>query len=208
MSGNELATADGVLRFAALQRDRARKQFEREGRFGANGFGTVAHVFLTHRVIPAPDPSDVEAWRTGEPLPAVVPERITLPARVAAMLRTANRFELGGEVMGKTLRTYAELGRADGVLVLSEQWWGHVESDDEAEVRRLRAERPARIEAWPSEQRREVIWVRLEHRLTGVRTWLAEIHRNPTRLGPWGEPKLVGLEGHFVEIIPREVWAS
>lgn len=208
MSGNELATGEGVLRFCELQRARARKQFEREGRFGANGFGTVAHVFLTHRVIPAPDPRDVEAWRTGDPLPAVVPERITMPPRAAALLTAANRFELGGQIMGKTLRVYAELGRADGVLVVSEQWWGLIETDDAAEGERIRAERPARVEAWAPEQRREVIWVRLEHRLTGVRTWLAEIHRNPTRLGPWGEPKLFGLEGHLVDIIPREVWAS
>jgi hypothetical protein len=196
----DVATEAGALRFCELQRAEMTRIFRKKGVFNVNGFGLSAFVFLTHAVVPPDDPADVDAWRTGPPLSAVKVERVNVPPAAALLLQAKGKQEFGGVLMGETLRRYCKLGRAAGVLVMSEQWGG-VCSDDE------RKHRPKRIEDW--DDRRESLMMQLEHRLLGQRLWRAPIHRNPTRLAPWElRPKEHVVAGNLGRIMDTREWAS
>lgn len=192
MSGvDRLHTVAGALHFCELRRAEMARCFERLGRFEMSGFSVGAHVFAT-RYVHMPNPLDAETWRAGEKLPITLVETLLMP-RAALDFLTA---ETVGPFCAQRIRRYCALSRAVGVVVLNEMWWGQTESLEE------RALRPQRIADW--DNRREVLYLKLEHQAAGVRAWRAEIHRNPTRLDEWRQFEGVTSVGNFANLLDRK----
>lgn len=173
----DLMTREGALRFTELRRAEMVRCFERIGRFEANGYATCAHVFVTHEVRPPSDGgADPDAWSTGPRLATAEAVLVTVPRVLSAMIPPPQL----GAIFGETVRRYATLGRAVGVVLMSEQWWGKTQTLEEREAL------PARVSEWS--ERREVLYVKLEHQRVGIRGWYAEIKRDtdpPARLDEW-----------------------
>lgn len=192
MSGTDgLLTVAGALHFCELRRAEMVRCFERLGRFEMNGFSVGAHVFATRHVY-MPNPLDTETWRAGEKLPITLVETLLMP-RAALNVLTA---ESVGPFCAGLIRRYCALSRAVGVVVMQEMWWGRTASLEE------RAQRPKRIADW--DDRREVLYLRLDHQAAGTRAWQAEIHRNPTRLDEWRQREGVTNVGNFANLLDRK----
>lgn len=139
-----------------------------------------------------PNPLDTETWRAGEKLPITLVETLLMP-RAALNVLTA---ESVGPFCAGLIRRYCALSRAVGVVVMQEMWWGRTASLEE------RAQRPKRIADW--DDRREVLYLRLDHQAVGARAWQAEIHRNPTRLDEWRQCEGVTNAGNFANLLDRK----
>lgn len=198
MSGLDLATSAGVLRFCELRRAEMVRCFERLGRFEANGYSVGGYALITHDVTlpPADKRAEPTAWRTGRRLPGVAPVHVQLPHAAREFLPPAQL----SEVFGSAVRRYCKLGRAVGAIVMGEMWLATSASLEE------RDKLPDRLDDYAG--RREVLYMRLEHRAVGGRVWTAEIGREPTRLAAWREGNPATLGGHLVNVIERQVWAS
>jgi hypothetical protein len=195
VTGVDLATVTGVLRFCELRRAEMTRCFERLGRFESDGNSFGAFALLTHHPRWPLAPASRDGWGTGKKMAGVTAVPFTLPRVLAAVVPEDKQSKLFGEA----LRDLCKHGRAVGVVIMSEQWHGRTSSEAE------RAARPRRIEDW--DDRREALIMRLEHRAAGGRTWRAWIEREPTRLGPWHDyPGAV--RGNLVEIIDRAEWGS
>lgn len=191
---NDLRTREGALRFAELRRAEMLRLFEQRGRFEVNGVATAAYVLITHRVVPPRDMSlDPDGWSTGERYPKVVAVPVTVPPLLAAVLAPADL----SSIFGETVRRYATLGRAVGVVLMSEQWWGLTKTLDEREAL------PDRVRDWPD--RREVLYLKLEHEAVGTVAWYAEIKRDgAVRVEEWRDAG-VWLGGNLGDFLPGKV---
>lgn len=191
----DVATEKGALALAERWRGEMARCFERLGRFESNGNSFGALAMLTHEVRIPDDPRDLAGWGTGKRRPEVALVPFDMPRVLAAIVSGP----LQGKLFAEGLRSLCKHGRAVGVLVMTEQWHGRTSSMEE------RAARPSRIEDW--DDRRECLYMRLEHRAAGGRSWRAWIEREPTRLGPWHDYN-GATGGNLVEILDRSEWGS
>lgn len=193
----------GVLEFAERKRDEMRRCFERLGRFEENGFSFAAWLLLTHLIVPPKSPGDRDDWKTGKPIGRVFPFPAKQPREIHALTDDPVAQK---EAFSRTVRTFARLGKAVGVLFMGEVWTVHapesVKSHDEA--RTYREGLPDSLEDVPG--RKECLLCTLEHKAVGRRAWWADIEREPTRLGPWQERSFSGAEGRMVNLV--EGWQS
>lgn len=198
MSGLDLSTANGALRFCELRRAEMVSCWQRLGRYEANGHMFGAFAFMTHEVTAPPD-SGPSGWKTGSKLGGVKAVELRLPRWALAL--EANQAK---DVYSGALRSYAKLGRAVGTVFMTEMWMVSVRVpegtvDPEAEAQRQRDDMPDNLEDAPG--RREGLCLWLEHSAAGSVQWMAEIHRDPTRLDAWQERRLAGVKGRFVGLV-------
>lgn len=211
----DLSTARGVLNYAQRQRDSMVDEWRKEGRFERNGFSYGAILFCTHGVQRnGPRPED---WTSGSKLPAVKAVPVSLPRDI--------RGRWGGGMPGHTtereffahgVKTFARLAKAIGCLTLAECWFSSpgtpfqrdatFEEREKAkrEAQAFRDALPDDLGDAPPHQRWEGLWVRLEHTgLTWPHSWMARIHRDPTRLDPWdgGEMQLDDATGRLANLV-------
>ncbi len=197
----DVSTPQAVLDFCAAKRREMADVFALNGRFETReGFSFMGYVFATH--LPAGDPP------VPEKLPAPVAYRCALPRYMRAILSAHHHTEF----FSQAFKQMAKESRATGSLLMAEQWTTIVELDpakvdpnDKDAVRAaLFAERdklPDSLEDAPG--RSEGLLMVLEHIDLGRLTWLAQIHRNPTRLGEWEERKWDDAEGRFIGVVNK-----
>lgn len=190
MTGLDLSTKAGVLRFCELRRAEMVGCFRELGRFESNRFSFCGYVFATHAIKVPPDPADLDGWKTGAKLPRVAAERVRMPAALHGVIPEAQETAL----FSVATRQFAKLSRAVGALVMSEMWSLATESREE------RGRFPERLQDYEGPERRENLYMNLEHAATGRRTWYAEITREPTRLGPWVERPSSDAEGRLIDL--------
>jgi hypothetical protein len=199
VTGLDLSTAAGALRFCELRRNEMVGAFEQQGRFEANGYSFDAWVFATHEVIGPDKPgADPSAWKTGRKLAAVKAKQLTLPKWFESV-----GPDLAKDIYSEALKGYAKLSRAIGTVFMTEMWMVSMTAtegapDPRADAQRQRDALPDSLEHAPG--RREGLCLWLEHSAAGSCQWLAEIQRDPTRLGAWQELRLEGAEGRFVNL--------
>jgi hypothetical protein len=194
----DLSTKAGVLAFAKRERERMASEFDRHGRFERRGFSFDAWVFATHAVDCDPGKSGVDAYTTGERLPVVTAARCSPPF----LLATVSDPVIQKEGFAHVLREYSKITRAIGTLFMSEIWTSQIVLPKEAgrdAFEKERAARPESVEDW--DDRKEALYMALEHTAAGRCYWVAPITRNPTRLGAWQEQKFDDAEGRFVGLV-------
>ncbi len=197
----DVSTPQAVLDFCAAKRREMADVFALNGRFETReGASFMGYIFAT-----ALAKGDPPKW---EKLPAPEACRcaltrlllITLPARLQT------------EFFARAFKLMATETRATGSVLMAEQWTAAVKLDpekldtnDKDAVRAaLFAERdklPDSLEDAPG--RSEGLLMVLEHIDLGRLTWLAQIHRNPTRLGEWEERKWDDAEGRFIGVVNK-----
>jgi hypothetical protein len=193
----DLTTKAGVLRFCEMRREEMARCFERIGRFEVEGMAFCAYVFATRDI----DRRDVlrGGTGTGKKLPAPKAHRAVMPAFAAAAIDARNHTE----AFGMVVRKLCKLTRATGTVLMSEMWVGHISAPKDTTWEEARAARPASLEDW--DDRREGLYMHLEHSATGVRVWFNEIltEGGVRRLKGWEEPyreEAAGWEGRLVDL--------
>jgi hypothetical protein len=191
VSGLDLSTAAGALRFCELRRAEMVACWHRLGRFEVNGFSFCGWAFNTHEILTASKMSD---WRTGKRLPATTATLMRMPAEVVDLVHPSRLTQF--------YAAFARLGKAVGTVIMTEMW--HVRTNDPEGVgsRAKRDELPDNLEDAPG--RSEALMLMLEHQETGARSWTAEITREPDSLHDWCE--ITGwkkTEGRLVGLVPR-----
>lgn len=194
-----LDTKAGVLAYAERRRAEMARRFERVGRFEDHGNRFCAVLFGTHELVkPSSGAADPDRWRTGERLPSAraidvhLPD--ILPIRMLDPVQQKDAFAY-------LVKEYAKKVKAIGVIFMSEMWWakmgtrGMTKEDAKAE----RAKRPESLEDW--DDRKEGLFMQLEHAATGNRIWFNEIKRSPTRLEGWQDEQIDDSEGRFVGLV-------
>jgi hypothetical protein len=190
VTGLDLSTKAGVLRFCALRRAEMVGCFERLGRFESNGFAFCGYVFATHAVKVPSDPAELEGWKTGAKLGRVTAERVRMPAALHGVIPAEQETAL----FSMATRQFSKLSRSIGTLVMTETWVVTTATLDE------RKALPKRLEDYEGSDRRECLYVQLEHAATGRHIWFAEIERNPTRLAQWEEKTFTDSTGRLVNM--------
>jgi hypothetical protein len=194
----DLSTKSGVLAFAKRERERMSAEFDKSGRFERRGFAFDAWVFATHAIDHDPSRTGVDAFVRAGRLPAVTACRCSPPALLAVVDDPGMQKDGYAHVIAE----YAKMTRAIGTLFMSEIWVGQANLPKEAkreDFEAWRDARPASIEDW--DDRREALYMALEHTATGRLFWSAPITRKPTRLGAWEELKFDDAEGRFVGLV-------
>jgi hypothetical protein len=197
MTGLDLSTKAGVLRFCELRRAEMVGCFERLGRFESNRFAFCGYVFATHAVKVPPDPGDLDGWTTGAKLGRITAERVRMPSVLHGLIPPEKETLL----FSMATRQFAKLSRSVGSLVMSEMW--HVQTTSIGERQAM----PERLADYTGPGRREVLQVQVEHVATGRRVWQAEIRRDPTRLDPWRELELTSTDSHG-RLVDMAEWRS
>lgn len=198
----KLDTKAGVLAYAERRRAEMVRCFERMGRFEDHGQSFCAVLFATHELLhPKKGPLRADDWRTGERLAAPKAVDIHLPPLVQILMLENEQQK---DAFAHLVREYGKKVKAMGVLFLTETWWAHVGSPGQTkeEVMAERAARPKSLEDW--DDRREGLFMQLQHPATGNVAWFNEIKRNPTRLLGWEEKDLTDSEGRFVDLIEKQ----
>lgn len=179
----DLSTNAGVLRFCELRRAEMVGCLRKLGHFESNGHSFTGYAFMTHAVdgdVSRASEGLDAVFRTGRKLsqveawPLNLPPEDDLPAHFEWKRRT--RF------FGEVIRHFARAGKAQGVLVFGEAWFVY---------RDPATQDPDRPYGWVQEQpdRREGLWMKLEHSSIGFRHWQCEIQRTGPllELTPWIE---------------------
>lgn len=199
MTGLDLSTAAGVLRFAELRRAEMRNLFEARGRYECNGFSFGGFVFATHAIArppgepPGEDP--LEHWKTGRKLPAVGAEPVQLFTWVFDILPPEKHTQLFSHVV----RSYAQMTRAIGSLMMTECWLAHATKVPGETREQARDKLPRNLEHAP--ERQEALLMLLEHAALGERrSWRATIERDPTRVGEWENYEMTDMTGRLVNL--------
>lgn len=191
----DLRTREGATLFCDRKREEMRRMFDHKGRFEVSGYGMCAYAFMTHAIeAPRERRAELADWRTGEKLPCVCAQLITIPFEARPFLSPATLAPLFGE----TIRTYCRLGRAVGVVTMHEMWWRSTELDASQSIAENMAR--ARAEVTPT----EVLYLRLEHQHAGVRAWRAIItrpERGPAHVEPWRQLDGVLRMGNFDNLL-------
>jgi hypothetical protein len=192
MTDRHLDTSAGVLRFCELRRREMAEGFTREGRFEVRGQSFAGYVFATHEVGSPPSRgAPIEAWKVGAKRAHVEAIPVYLPEWAGALIEPHQATEL----FSQCVRQYTRLTRAIGTLVMSEIWTVRLEGDRE-QAKAARDALPRSLE--DADNRRESLFMMLEHSATGQRQWWSAIKRNPTRLEPWTEAKMDDAEGRLI----------
>lgn len=197
MSGIDLSTKAGVLRFCELGRAEMVGCFERLGRFEMNGYSFGAYVFATHGIkVPATpdDRVDPSNWQTGGKLPRVAADLCRLPKVITDLIPPEQHTQLFAHVM----RSYSRITKALGTLVMTEMWHANMTPADGQSPEEARAQLPDNLEHAPG--RGEGLYMQLEHSATGRRVWWCEIKREPTRLGEWELREMEDAQGRLVNL--------
>lgn len=72
--------------------------------------------------------------------------------------------------------------------------------------REAREALPPRLADAPD--RREFLWMRLEHSAAGARVWAAEIKRDPARVEPWADATPTGEFNEHGNLVNTVEWRS
>lgn len=176
----DLNTEEGALAFCEEKRNEMRELFLEQGQFECNGFSFKGYIFV-RRDPPKAKGNDgcPTTWPKGPLLDAPEAVEIKLPVFMHTLIPEARHTEAFRHCVDTML------DRCDGFgwVLMAEQWLAHVEAEPGETQEQARARMPNRLEEYAG--RREALMVRLEHRSAGERSWIAEIHRDPLRLGEW-----------------------
>lgn len=188
----DLSTAAGALRFAELRRGEMAACFERNGRFeSATGYSFSAFVFATH---------SIDGLARGPKLPHVAARLCDLPRFARDLFPPAHQ----SAAFGDFVRSFAKVSGAVGTLVMMEGWCVSTPVEPGQSVQEQRDTLPPRLEDAPGRIETLDLW--LTHNATGARNWRAEIHRDPTRLGPWVARSVSPVSGNLVNLV--DGWES
>ncbi len=193
----DLGTKTGAFAYAERRRAEMVRSFERIGRFESHGQSFCAVLFGTHELVKPKDPRDIAAWG-GKKLDAPRAMDVYLPEIAPILMLDPVQQK---DAFAYLVKEYAKRVRAIGLIFMSEMWWaqmgkaGQTREDVDAE----RARRPASLEDW--DDRREGLFMQLEHAATGQQIWFNEIKRNPTRLEGWESKPMDASEGRFVGLV-------
>lgn len=187
---SDLSTKAGVLRFAADKRDDMERCFHRLGRFESNGHSFAGYAFLTHEVRGPwravtggfPEP------QTGPKLERVMAAALTFPP---AALTPGLQWQERTAAFGNCIRAFIRAGKGIGALVFHEAWMAQPMSVADYQATIAGYEYG---EIGQRHDRREALYMRLEHMAAGVHSWMREIQREPTRLMPWQHTDMTGTE--------------
>lgn len=194
MSGLDLSTKAGVLRFCELRRAEMVGCFERLGRFESNGFSFEGYLFAAHELVVPGDRADLSGWKTGPRLSSVTARVCRMPEELHGLIPAEHETIL----FSRTLREMGKLTRAIGSVVMTEMWHATVDANERT-LDEARSELPDRLENYDG--RKEALFMQLEHTAVGRQIWTAEIRRNPTRLGPWLESQPDDATGRMVDLV-------
>lgn len=179
----DLSTKAGVLRFCELRRAEMVGMLRKQGNFAStSGHSFTGYAFMTHAVdgdLSRASEGLEKVFRTGRKLPRIEAFALNLPPEED--LPETFVFKERTRFFGKVIRAFAKAGKAQGVLVFGEAWF----------VYQSREEYEERPYGWVEEspERREGLWMKLEHSAVGWRHWQCEITRaGPLiELSPWRE---------------------
>jgi hypothetical protein len=175
-----LETAEGALARARFWMDSTRLEFEAEGELVDN---PRAIIFCRKVLTLPPGQSRPVA---GAPLPYPVERPCYLPRIVRPLISPGKHCA----ALVKLAKDLAIECDAPGAIFMMEAWFLHDR------------ELPPGEQVKDQLDRREGLFVSLEHRKLGRRIWVAPILRNPTRLEPWAEPPSPNaLQGRVAGII-------
>lgn len=177
----DLATEKGVLNFCERKRTEVRRQWEKAGRFEENGYSFVGYVFAT--CAPTGKELGPECWLPGKPLAEVEPKLCRLP-KIAQVFSRNGRST---DVFSHVLTHYARACKAIGTLVIGEGWALVLPAIPGLSVEEQRRRYPKDLTDYDGPERHENLFMMLEHKAAGRRSWQAEILRHPSRLEPWQE---------------------
>lgn len=187
---DDLTTIDGTLKFCADKRAEMESAFARDGRFeSAHGYSFMAWVFATHDL-------DETKLHPGKKLDRPEALACDLPRLFQALVHPRRLTDL----FGKSVREFAALTRATGVLLLTEMW--HATTPEGGK----RSDLPPSLADAPGRSERLVMF--LEHSEIGCRQWFAEIRRDPTRLDPWQETRNLAVGGRLVNLTDLTRWKN
>lgn len=193
-----LGTKAGVLAYAERRQAEMVRSFERAGRFEVHGQSYCAVLFATHELVPPRSGRAMtsDLWKTGEKLAA--PKAIDLFLPELTMILALDPVQQK-DAFAYLVKEYARKVKAIGLLFMSEMWWAQMKATKREEWEAERAARPESLEDW--DDRREGLYMSLEHPATGNQIWFNEIKRNPTRLMGWENKNMDDSEGRFVGLV-------
>lgn len=178
--GIDLATRDGVMRFCELRRNEMMDCFETLGRFVAsNGTAYMAYVFARHAINQGKRGTDPTDWKTGPELPEIQAVPVVLPKGITELVPDNQLTRL----MGLTLKGFNQLTRATGCIIMGEAWFLRDYGKESQKALEDGTYRYGWVEKHP--KRGEALMMMLQHATFGSHQWVAEIHREPTRIDPW-----------------------
>lgn len=189
-----LMTAEGALSFVEWCKAQMREEFLREGEYPSPD----GYVFAT--CDPGPIPAPGQKITVGAKLPEPIPVRVPVRAGTvmsAAICKLHGKDER--EVFAVGTRLMAKGTNAVGVVVMMEMWYLLSEGVTPPPEGRW-------FKGPVSEQpdRREGLFISLEHKVAGTRTWYADIERDPLRLGDWYERPVDRTEGRLTHLAGHE----
>ncbi len=175
-----LLTAEGALARAEFWKAATRAEYLELGRLGDNPRAILSCRRLVKSGPPQVEVGPILAYPVERPLfiPAAIAHRLGRDEHAACLAMIA--------------RDMAKFCEACGFLLMMDAWFLYREAS--------RAELPLQGQVKDQLDRREGVFVLLEHEKAGRRVWTAEISRDPLRLGDWLE--LPPHEGRFKGIIP------
>jgi hypothetical protein len=188
----KLETAEGALEFCERVMAQMREQFLLDGEFPSPD----GYVLATCEV-PKEKPKPGQKITPGPKLPEAI--AIRCPLRVDSpemMLLRLLKDTDDRELFAKAMHFLAQGTDAVGVVVMMEMWYLSSEG----------VTPPPKEGRWfdgpVCEQpgRREGLLVTLEHDVVGARHWIAQIDRDPTRVGPFVEQPFDKTEGRLTHL--------
>jgi hypothetical protein len=185
-----LDTTEGAVSFCHWVMAQMRETFLLDGEYPSpDGF------VLATCDVPCETPKPGQMITPGPKLPYPIPVRVPMRGGTVALGMMA---ELKGvderDVFAAAVDILSRGTAAVGVVVMMEMWYLKSEGVTPPEGRWFEGQ----VKDHPD--RREGLFVSLEHKVAGTRHWFADIHRNPTRVDAFVEKTFERSEGRLTHL--------